>query len=253
MDIRGQNGTVKLRPPNKEDYFYNEAIKALRTNIQFCGNNIHVIMITSSIPGEGKTMTSFALARSFSQIGRKTLFIDADIRKSVMLTRYQVDRDVYGLSQYLSGQIKLEEVIYSTNIEDMDIIFSGRFAPNPAELLEEELFIQLIDRASKEYDYIIIDTPPMANVIDSAVIAKSCDGAVIVIESGKISYKTAQKVKLQLEKSGCRILGAVLNKTAVQERGYYAKYYGGRNKYKYSKDTEQAGRSKWIQRDKAER
>ena len=134
-----------------------------------------------------------------------------------------------GLSQYLSGQKKLGEVIYHTNMENVDMILAGPYSPNPAELLEDELFKVLLENARELYDYIIIDTPPMLNLIDGAIIANQCDGAVIVVESGGISYRMAQKVKSQLEKSGCRILGAVLNRVGGEYgSGYYKKYYKNR-------------------------
>ena len=98
--------------------------------------------------------------------------------------------------------------------------------------MEDDLFKLLLEDAKERYDYILIDTPPMANIIDGAIIASQCDGAVIVIESGAISYRLAQKVKAQLEKSGCRILGAVLNRVGMSyETGYYKKHYGKYSKY----------------------
>ena len=228
---------IKLERSMKDDYNYNEAIKTLRTNIQFCGSNIKTIMITSSMPDEGKSDISMALAQSLTQIGKKVLLIDADIRKSILVARYQLDQEVFGLSQYLSGQKNLDEVLYNTTTENLDIIFSGPYSPNPAELLEEGLFEKMTEAAKADYDYVIIDTPPMANLIDGAIVARHCDGAVIVIESGAISYRLEQKVKSQIEKSGCRILGVVLNKVDLSVDKYYGKYakygkYGKYGKYK---------------------
>ena len=224
---------INLVRTMKEDYGYNESIKTLRTNIQFCGSNIKTVMMTSSMPDEGKSDISMALAQSLAQIGKKTLILDADIRKSILVARYQLDHEVNGLSQYLSGQKTLEEVLYNTSIENLDIIFSGPYSPNSAELLEEDLFEKLLEAAKAYYDYIIVDTPPMANLIDGAIVARHCDGAVIVIESGAISYRLEQKVKGQIEKSGCRILGVVLNKVDLSEDKYYGRYgkYGKYKKY----------------------
>lgn len=234
---------ITLKNIISKDYAYEEAIKTLRTNIQFCGSNIHTIMFTSSIPNEGKSSITFALARSLAQTGKKVLLIDADIRKSVLVSRYQLEKDVYGLSQFLSGQKKLEEVLYSTNVEFLDVIFSGPFSPNPAELLEEQLFTDLVDQAKSEYDYIIIDTPPITSVIDGAIVARVCDGAALVVESGAISYRIAQRVKQQMEKTGCRLLGVVLNKVGGENSGYYSKYYGTYGKYgKYGKYSRYYGK-----------
>lgn len=223
---------VALGREMKDDYNYTEAIKTLRTNIQFCGSGLHVIMFTSSMPDEGKSDVAFATAQSLSQIGKKVLLIDADIRKSVLVYRYQLEKEVKGLSQYLSGQAELEEVVYDTNMDNLSVIFAGPYSPNPAELLEDGLFNELVQYVRQEFDYTIIDTPPMAGLIDGAIVARSCDGAVLVIESGAISYRLEQKVLNQLDKSGCRILGVVLNKVNIREEGYYGKYgkygkYGG--------------------------
>ncbi len=225
--------TVELKREMQDDYNYKEAIKTLRTNIQFCGSSIRAVLFTSSLPDEGKSDISFALAESLAQIGKKTILIDADIRKSILVDRYQLRQEVAGLSQYLSGQKALEDVIYKTNEENLSVIFAGPYSPNPAELLEEELCGRMFEALRACYDYIIVDTPPMANLIDGAIVARHCDGAVMVIESGAISYRLEQKVKGQLEKSGCRILGAVLNKVDVHTKGYYGKYgrYGRYKRY----------------------
>lgn len=220
---------IVLKGHEINDYQYEEAMKTLRTNIQFSGNNIRTVMFTSSVPNEGKSETVFQLASSMAQLDKKVLLVDADIRKSVLVSRYQLEYGVEGLSQYLSGQQKREEVLYQTNVPNLDMIFSGPFSPNPAELLEGVLFDELIDWAKGVYDYVFIDTPPVGSVIDGAVISRNCDGAVLVVESEAISYKLLQKVKSQLEKSGCRILGAVLNKVDIKQGSYY--YYGKYGKY----------------------
>ncbi len=230
--------TLTLNREMKEDYAYNEAIKTLRTNIQFCGSNIRLVMFTSAMPDEGKSDVSFSLAQSLAQIGKKTLMLDADIRKSILAARYQLREEVSGLSQYLSGQRGMEDIIYGTNIGNLDVVFAGPYSPNPAELLEEELFGELLKYAREHYEYVIIDTPPMANLIDGAIVARHCDGAVMVIESEAISYRLEQRVKEQLERSGCRILGAVLSRVDLSSGSYYGKYgrYGRYGKYgKYGK------------------
>ncbi len=224
---------ISLKREMKDDYGYNEAIKTLRTNIQFCGSNIHTIMFTSAMPDEGKSDVAFAAAMSLAQIGKKVVLIDADIRRSVLASRYQLQEEISGLSQYLSGQKSMDDIVYDTNYENFSVVFAGPYSPNPAELLEEALFEDLLDTLGEEFDYVIIDTPPMANLIDGAIVARYCDGAVMVIENGAISYRLEQKVKNQLDKTGCRILGAVLNKVDVHENGYYGKYgrYGKYGKY----------------------
>lgn len=222
--------TIMFDKLKKLDSRSAEAYKILRTNIQFCGDGVKSIAFTSTVPNEGKSVVSFSLARAFAEDGKKVLFIDADIRKSTIVSRYEVNKEVVGLSHYLSGQEEQEDVIYQTNIEGMDVVFAGHTAPNPAELLGNTRFTALLEDAKSKYDYVFVDCPPLGNVIDAAVVAGDCDGSVIIIESNKVSYRMVQKMKKQLERTGTAILGCILNK--VEERqseyGYYGEgYYGG--------------------------
>ena len=230
----GDLGQVTFDIGKKMDYRTSEAYKSLRTNIQFCGADVKVISFTSCTPNEGKSSISFNLAVSFAESGKKVILIDADMRKSVLAGRYKVGSIKGGLAHFLAGQKSLSDVCMQTDIENMDIIFSGPFVPNPAELLESELFSKLISYCRKKYDYVLIDTPPLGSVIDSAIVAGAVDGAVIVIEADAISYHFVQQVKKQLERSNVKVLGAVLNKVPL-EKGkygygkygkYYSRYYG---------------------------
>lgn len=209
------------------DFKTNESYKTLRTNISFCGDDVKAICFTSSVPNEGKSRVSFMTAKSLAEDGKKVLYIDADIRKSILVARYDVDIEVIGLTHYLAGKNKLDEVIYETNIENMHTIFTGANVPNPSELLGKSRFSEMIEKTKENYDYIIIDCPPLGSVIDAAIVAKSCDGAIIVVESDNVSYHIVQKVKEQLEMSGCKILGVILNKVEMGSKGYgYGKYFG---------------------------
>lgn len=226
---------ITMSDPRRYHYLYEESIKTLRTNILFCGRDVKTILFTSCYPNEGKSDIVFQLAREIGRMGKRVLLLDADIRKSSYMGRYKVKQAVCGLSQYLSGQAEMEQLYNQTNFENMDIIFAGPVAPNPSELLEEEAFERLLKGSKERYDYVLVDTPPMVGMTDGAVAAKKCDGAVLVVESEAVSYKVAQKVLGQLQMSGCRILGAVLNKVDVKGDKYYSSY-GKYTRYgKYSK------------------
>lgn len=220
--------TINFEKVEPLNFQTSEAYKTLRTNIQFSGEEIKVITFTSCLPNEGKSTTVFRLAGSMGEAGKKVLMIDADIRKSVTVSRYQMDKKVSGLSEYLTGQCKLEDCLCQTNIENMDIILTGPVAPNPSELLGSSKFVEMINKLRPQYDYILIDCPPLGSIIDAAVVSTVSDGAAFVIESDVISYKFAQRVKQQLEKGGCRILGVILNKVNMEGKGYYGRYYGKR-------------------------
>ena len=210
----------------KREYESAEAYKSLRTNIQFCGSDKKVLVITSCTPNEGKSMVTLNLAASMADAGKKVLMIDADLRKSTIMGRITVTESVSGLTHYLSRQAVLKEVICTTNIKNLFLILPGPVPPNPAELLGNHYFSSLLKAAREIYDYILIDSPPLGSVIDSAIIAEESDGSILVIESGVISYRFAQEVKGQLEKANCPILGTILNKVDTQKQGYYSKYYG---------------------------
>ena len=196
----------------EKDFRSNEAYKNLRTNIEFSGEENKVLLFTSCTPNEGKSTVSLSVASSLAESGKKVLFIDADLRKSVLAGRHRVQGELKGLSHFLSGRAKVEDVVCKTQIEGLMVIFAGIVPPNPAELLGSRQFKDMIRVVRDVYDYIIIDTPPLGRVIDCAVVADSCDGTVIVIESGIISYHFVQEIKGQLEKTNCPIIGAILNK-----------------------------------------
>jgi capsular exopolysaccharide synthesis family protein len=204
----------------------NESYKSLRTNLQFCGKDVKTICITSCLPNEGKTVVSLRLASTIAEAGKKVLFIDADLRKSVILGKLRIENELYGLSQYLSGMNELKEVINKTSVVNVDMIFTGPLPPNPSEMLAGDMFKTLIMTQRGVYDYILVDTPPLGVVIDSANVAQVCDGTIIVIEADHISYKFAQRVVKQLIQGKCRVLGAVLNKVNMKRKDYYGKNYG---------------------------
>ena len=154
---------IKFETRKELDYRTNEAYKALRTNIAFCGDNVKVIDFTSCTPNEGKSSVTFNLSVSLAEAGKKVIMIDADMRKSVLVGRYKVGSVEKGLAHYLTGQNTFDEVCMETDIDGMDIIFSGNYVPNPAELLGSENFETLMKFCREKYDYVIVDTPPLVS------------------------------------------------------------------------------------------
>lgn len=211
-----------------------EAYKTLRTNLQFCGKDVKSIAITSCEPNEGKTTVSLNLAKSLAESGKHVLYVDADLRKSVVISRCRVNQAVRGLSHYLSGQSAFADVLYATNIRNLHMIFAGPVPPNPSELLASSGFSTAINKLKSVYDYIIIDAPPLGSVIDAAVIANECDGSILVIAANNISRRFAKKVADQLKMANCPILGVILNKVNMKDSSY-GKYYG-KEADKYLKD-----------------
>lgn len=226
--------TIELIVEEEQSFFVREAFNTLRTNILFSGKDVKTIVVTSCMAHEGKTTVSYETSKSLAESGKRVLLVDADLRKSVMANRYTKDRGITGLSHLLSGQVTAEQAICKTQIEGLDIIFAGPYPPNPTELVGSPSFKELLDSQRANYDYIIVDAAPLGLVIDAALMASVCDGAVIVINAGAIKYRMAQSVKTQLQKSGCKILGVILNqvkKGGASKGSYYnskysSEYYG---------------------------
>ena len=215
---------VSMQDVRKADYYYGEAIKTLMTNVKFAGQDIKTILLTSCYPNEGKSDITFSLAKEMAASGKRVLLLDTDMRKSTYALRFRVTECISGLSQFLSGQAGLGDLLYSTNYENLDIIFAGPSVPNPSALLSERLFSTLLKKLREHYDYIFIDTPPVGTIIEAAIVAQNCDGAIFIVESEAVSYKMAKKALAQIEKSGCRILGGVLNKVDMKKDKYYSHY-----------------------------
>lgn len=230
---------VILEDVRKIDFHYEEAIKTLQTNTRFAGRDIKSIMITSCYPNEGKSDIAFSLAREMAASGKRVLLIDADIRKSSFISRFRVKEKVAGLSQYLSGQTSVQELIYQTNYTNLDMIFAGPPAPNPPALLSSDAFSTLIEKIREHYHYIFVDTPPIGSIIDAAVVAQKCDGAIMIVESEAVSRRMLQKCLNQIRKSGCEVLGGVLNKVDTKRNKYYSSYYKKYDAYYRQSNTKQ--------------
>lgn len=208
------------------DFHGKEAYKTLRSNIEFSGEDVKVIAVTSCVPNEGKSSVTMNLAMAFAEAGKNVLFIDADMRKSILTGRYKIKNIKAGLSHFLSGQCEANDALGVTNVDRLHMILAGPVPPNPSELLQNRRFKRLIEETRKIYDYVIVDCPPLGSVVDAMIVGRIADGVALVISAEAISYKFAQKVKKQLEMAECKILGVVLNKVNLKTRGYYGKYYG---------------------------
>ncbi len=201
-----------------------EFYKNLRTNLIYMGN-VKVIGLASSGANEGKTVTAFQLALSFAQLNEKIVFIDCDLRRSSLKDYLLVGSVKNGLSEYLSNQC--DDIIHKTNVENLDIIFTGKFPPNPSELLFGDKFSNLIKELRKQYDYVIVDTPPVMAGSDAIIVGRNCDGLVMVVRNQVTKRKSLLRAKQELERNGVKLLGSVLNgvKESDLDEYYYYRYY----------------------------
>ncbi len=208
-----------------------EEVKNLRTSIEFAGDNIKSVLFTSTMTNEGKSTITIEIAKSYAELNKKVVLVDTDLRKSILMMKIDSGKMEYGLTHYLSGQCEIDDIIYhdtKEGYENLYIVPTGPATKAPTELLSTEKLGVLLDYLKKEYDMVIIDTPPVGTVIDAAIIAPHTDGAVFVIESGKVNYKLVQKAIEKFEVSGCKVLGVALNKVDKSRNNY--------GYYKYSKE-----------------
>lgn len=205
-----------------------ESYRALRTNIDFSSidEELKVIMASSAGPGEGKTTTIANLAVTYAQSERKTILIDADLRKPTAHHTFSLSNR-WGLSSVISQQCTLEESIQRSHVPNLDIITSGTIPPNPAEMLGSNRMSALISQLRESYDIILIDTPPLLAVTDAQIVASKCDGAILVVDQGRVKRDIAKRAVQNLQAVNARILGVVLNnvKRKANEEAYYY-YYG---------------------------
>ena len=204
-----------------------EALKTLRTNLMFSGPDVKAVALTSFSATEGKSSISFQLAASLAAAGKRVLLVDADLRKSVMASRMRVRGKVEGLSHFLSGMANANEVIHETDVPNFYLMFAGARVPNAAELLGHASFGKLVNALKETFDYVIVDAAPIGQVIDCAIMAPALDGVLLVIDTTQNSYKLERRIKQQMEKSGAKILGVILNRVDFADKhSYYGKAYG---------------------------
>lgn len=211
-------------------YAAEEALNRLRVNIKFCGKNTKKIMITSSVPGEGKSTVSVHLWKLLAEAGFPCVLVDVDLRKSELKERYKIKGIGEGVNHYLSGLAEYQDVVYETNVENGYWIPITNLLENPSALLEDPRFKELLDQLAEDYRYVIIDTPPLDNVSDGALIASMCDGAVLVVRCGETPKAVIRHSMQQIARVNCPLLGTVLNRADVKS-GIYQKYYGRYGKY----------------------
>lgn len=214
-----------------------ESYRTLRTNIQFSSfdEKIRTIVVTSSGPGEGKSTTSSNLAVVLAESGKKTILIDCDQRKPKLHKVFALSNK-YGLSNLLVEEVNFNDVINHTSIENLDVLTSGTRPPNPSELLSSAKMSQFIKNLKNEYEYIILDTPPVIMVTDAQILSQHSDGCLLVVSSGEADRDAAQRAKELLTKVNAKILGVVLNKIDVTGKGYYGYYYH----YYYGEDGQKS-------------
>ena len=222
-----------------------EAFRSLRTNIAFARahQDLRTIVVTSAAPGDGKSTIAVNLATTFAQQGQRTLLIDADLRRAVIDRTFEIPRSP-GLTEFLIGSHTLEQVARETDVPNLFVLPSGHFPPNPSELLGSQAMRKGLEAATKAFDMVLIDSPPVLAVTDASVLSACVDGTIIVVRLGVSAREAVSRSIAQLRVVNGRILGAVLN--AVDFRS--SAYHGGYGYYYQQFYGEEPGRKRGKRR-----
>lgn len=214
-----------------------EAYRSLRTNIQYSSidKNLQIIVVTSSIPGEGKSTIALNLAYSMSEMNKKVLLIDADLRRPTIHKKLNIS-NLVGLTDGIIQKLELKDIVQKIN-DNLHVMTAGKIPPNPAEIVGSEAMTVLLNYFREIYDYIIVDTPPVLSVTDSQLLALKTDGTLLVVREGFVKAKLVRLAYEELEKVHVNIVGTVLNDSEEKSKissEYYYKYEEirpkGRNK-----------------------
>lgn len=204
-----------------------EQFRTLRTNINFSmpDKELKTFLITSSSPGEGKSTVAANTAVVFAQEGKRVLLVDADMRKPTVHYTYHLTNTL-GLSNLLTRQESVENVLKPSEVENLQIITSGPIPPNPAELIGSKTMEKVMEEMKGLFDVIIFDAPPVLSVADAQILSNKCDGTVLVLNAGETEKDGIVKAKDALASSQANIIGVVLNNFQLQKDHYYYQYYG---------------------------
>lgn len=212
-----------------------ESLNQLRINLGYTGEDIKTIMITSTLPNEGKSFIATNLWRMMASVGSKVVLLDCDLRNSTVKAKYNLksDEEMKGIVHYLSGQANVEDVIYKTNVPNGFIVPVINNVSSPAMLLEGRRFKLLLEACRQVFDYVIVDTPPLGSVADALNIVSQCDGSLLVVRSGEIPRRMVADSLAMLKKTGKPMLGVVLNRVMSNgsSKSYYYKRYYHYGKY----------------------
>lgn len=203
-----------------------EAYRDLRTNLQFMGltESKRSVLITSSLPGEGKSSSAINLAHVLAQSGGHVLLIDADLRRP-SIHQYLSLEGGAGLTTVLIGNAELDEVVQPLETEGLDVLASGPVPPNPSEILGSEQMEKLLAQAMADYDFVVIDAPPLLAVTDAVVLSHHVGGALVVARSEHVKKQQLGQALEKLDAVGARVLGVILNRVPTGNRGAYSYSY----------------------------
>jgi capsular exopolysaccharide synthesis family protein len=202
-----------------------EAFRQLRTNLQFLdvGRPIEVLVVTSSVAGEGKSTTTANLGLTMVSAGRRVLVIEADLRRPKLADYFGVERAV-GLTDVLANRARIEDALQPWGTDGLVILPSGQLPPNPSELLGSDQMANLLNKLRHDFDMVLLDTPPLVPVTDAAVAATRADGTLLVAKYGSVKRQQLSSAARSLDAVGARVVGTVFTMTPPRRGAGYDQY-----------------------------
>lgn len=225
-------GEANIRIINEPTSMISESIRMIRTNLNF--SDLKLVNITSTMPSEGKSELISNLIASFAMLDKKVLIMDCDLRKPKVHKNFALPRNK-GVSDIVlsKGTMDYKDAIQKYNANDItiDVLTAGSKISNPSELINSKYFGELLNQLRRDYDFVLIDCPPISSLTDGVLVSKLCDGTVYVIESDRIDYSLVQNCMDELRNNKAFLLGAVLTKVDIRKE---KKMYGYKYDYYYS-------------------
>ena len=223
---------------NDVPFNYVESFKSLRTNLNFIAatEKLNTFILTSAIPGEGKSNTAINLAITLAEDNKSVVVVDCDLRKPSLNRYLKLGRNFKGVPDILTGNATVEEALIQFEDIGIHVLTAGAVPPNPSEMLSAEPMQKLVEDLKGAFDYVILDTPPVSVVTDAAILGRYADGALLCVRSDYAPKETVQLAKERLTAVGVRILGVVLT-------GFDAKNDHKSSAYSYTYEYEYKSKS----------
>ena len=210
-----------------------EACRSIRTNLMFLSaeKDVHVLVVTSPGPQDGKTTAAISLAITMAQGGARVLLVDTDMRKPRIHRSFGLKSD-RGLSTVMMGDAKLADVVFHSEVPNLDVLPCGPTPPNPAELIHTDRFREILEQCKRDYSRVVLDSPPAGFVTDPAILGNLADGVVLVVRAGHTTREAVSFARRQINDARARILGVIINRTDRRAGGYgYYSYYAPYGRY----------------------
>lgn len=207
------------------------AAKTLLANIRFASVDrpVKSIVLTSSVPNEGKSTVAYNLAQAIASSGKRTLIVECDMRRRSLADMVGA-RARHGIYAVLSGQVELDEALVATSHRNLFFLDSEPHIPNPADILSSQRFRKLVAQMESDFDYVVIDTPPVGTFVDAAIIAALADATALVVRERFVKRAELQNAYDQLKKADANVIGIIMNMCEAESSEYYYAYYNKEGK-----------------------